>query len=80
MKRLETILRKYNKQLKLAVQSNIRKNPPPHSTSDEYTPSLVEKKQQIYQLAANHIIEKVKRHYNTLHPKEVKKSRKDKSD
>ena len=67
MKRLTAILRKYNKQLKLAVQSNIRKNPSRHSTSDEYIPSLVAKKQQVYQLAANHIIEKATNH-GTLQP------------
>ena len=62
MRGLEAILRKYNKQLKLSVQSNIRKNPSRHSTSDEYIPSLVAKKQQVYQLATNHIIEKATNH------------------
>ena len=75
MKRLEAILRKYNKQLKLAVQSNIRKNPSRHSTGDEHTPSLVAKKQQVYQLAVNHIIEKVTNH-GTLHPRKAEEKTK----
>jgi len=59
IQQINTVLRTYNKQLKLAGLNRIKKNTPPQSKKDEVTLSLEGKRQQIYQRTANHIVEKL---------------------
>jgi len=62
MKRLQAVLRKYNKQLKMALLSKIKKNISPHSKEDEITISMLGRKQWIYQRTASHIIRELTKH------------------
>ena len=56
---IQTVLRTYNKQLKIAGLNRSKRNEIPQSRKDEVTISVEGKKQQIYQQAANHIVEKI---------------------
>jgi hypothetical protein len=56
---INTVLRTYNKQLKLAGLNRSNQKTPPQSRKDEVTISLEGKKQQIYRQTANHIVEKL---------------------
>ena len=49
----------YNKQLKIADFNRSKKNIPPQSKKDEVKISLEGKRKQIYQMTANHIVEKL---------------------
>jgi hypothetical protein len=56
---INTVLRTYNKQLKLAGLNTGNKITPPQSKKDEVTISIEGKRQQIYQQTANQIVEKL---------------------
>jgi hypothetical protein len=56
---INTVLRTYNKQLKLAGLNKGKKGTPPQSKKDEVTISIEGKRQQIYQRTANHIVDKL---------------------
>jgi len=56
---IQTVLRTYNKQLKLSGVNRCLKSTPPQSRKDEVTISMEGKRQQIYKQAANHIVEKL---------------------
>ena len=59
MERLQIALRRYNKQLKLALLGKIKKSISYGSKKDEGTISVVGKKQRVYHQTANHIIKKL---------------------
>lgn len=60
MERLQIALRRYNKQLRLALLGKIKKSIISYgSKKDEVTISVVGKKQRVYQQTANHIIKKL---------------------
>jgi hypothetical protein len=56
---INTVLRTYNKQLKLAGLNRNKQQTSPQSRKDEVTISLEGKKQQIYRQTASHIVEKL---------------------
>lgn len=56
---IHTVLRTYNKQLKLSGVNRYRKGTPPQSMKDEVEISMEGKRQQIYKQTANHIVEKL---------------------
>ena len=56
---IHTVLRTYNKQLKLSGGNRYRKDTPPQSMKDEVEISMEGKRQQIYKQTANHIVEKL---------------------
>ncbi len=56
---INTVLRTYNKQLKLSGVNRYRKDTPPQSMKDEVKISMEGKRQQIYKQTANHIVEKL---------------------
>ena len=56
---IQTVLRTYNKQLKIAGLNKSKRDEVPQSKKDEVTISIEGKRQQIYQQAANHIVEKI---------------------
>jgi len=56
---INTVLRTYNKQLKLAGLNKSKKSTPTQSKKDEVKISIEGKRKQIYQQTANHIVEKL---------------------
>lgn len=56
---INTVLRTYNKQLKLSGLNKSKKITPTQSKKDEVTISIEGKRQHVYQQAANHIVEKL---------------------
>jgi len=72
---IKTVLRTYNKQLKLAGLNKTKKHKLPQSKKDEVTISVEAKRQRIYQQAANHIVEKLTNN-DTASPKKLIRSRK----
>lgn len=56
---INTVLRTYNKQLKLAGLNNSKKRTLTQSKKDEVTISVEGKRQQIYQQTAKHVAEKL---------------------
>jgi len=56
---IHTVLRTYNKQLKLSGVNRYRKSTPLQSMKDKVAISIEGKRQQIYQQTANHIVEKL---------------------
>jgi len=59
---IQTVLRTYNKQLKLSGFSAHKKSTPPQSKRDEVTISAAGKRKQVYQQTAEHIAEKLTHH------------------
>jgi hypothetical protein len=56
---IQTVLRTYNKQLKIAGLNKSKRAEVPQSRKDEVKISIEGKRQQIYQQAANHVVEKI---------------------
>ncbi len=56
---IHTVLRTYNKQLKIAGLNKSKRAEVPQSRRDEVKISVEGKRQQIYQQAANHVVEKI---------------------
>jgi hypothetical protein len=56
---INTVLRTYNKQLKIAGLNKSKKSTPPQSKKDEVSISMEGKRYQIYQQTANQIVEKL---------------------
>ena len=69
---IHTVLRTYNKQLKIAGLNKSKRAEVPQSRKDEVTISIEGKRQQIYQQAANHIVEKITNN-GTASPANVEK-------
>lgn len=56
---IHTVLRTYNKQLKLSGVNRYNKGTLPQSMKDEVEISMEGKRQQIYKQTANHILQKL---------------------
>jgi hypothetical protein len=69
---IQTVLRTYNKQLKIAGLNKSRRAEVPQSRKDEVKISIEGKRQQIYQQAANHVVEKITKN-DTATPAKVDK-------
>jgi len=69
---IQTVLRTYNKQLKIAGLNKSKRVEVPQSRKDEVTISTEGKRQQIYQQAADHIMEKIT-NKGTASPAKVEK-------
>ena len=67
---IQTVLRTYNKQLKVAGFNKSKRDEVPQSRKDEVKISIEGKRQQIYQQAANHVVEKITKN-DTAAPAEV---------
>ncbi len=69
---IQTVLRTYNKQLKIAGLNKSKRAEVPQSKKDEVKISIEGKRQQIYQQAANHVVEKITKN-DTAAPAKVEK-------
>ena len=69
---IQTVLRTYNKQLKIAGLNKSKRAEVPQSRKDEVKISIEGKRQQIYQQAANHVVEKITQN-GTATPAKVEK-------
>ncbi len=69
---IQTVLRTYNKQLKIAGLNKSKRDEVPQSRKDEVKISIEGKRQQIYQQAANHVVEKITKN-GTASPAKVEK-------
>ena len=69
---IQTVLRTYNKQLKIAGLNKSKRAEVPQSRRDEVKISIEGKRQQIYQQAANHVVEKITNN-GTASPANVEK-------
>ena len=69
---IQTVLRTYNKQLKIAGLNKNKSAEVPQSRKDEVKISVEGKRQQIYQQAANHVVEKITKN-GTASPENIEK-------